>query len=40
MTWSLDDCAAIEQMAELTVQYISTAEWTDFKPRINRLAES
>lgn len=39
-TWSLDDCAAIDQMAELTLRYIETAEWGDFKSRINKLAES
>jgi predicted acylesterase/phospholipase RssA len=39
-TWSLDDCAAIEQMAELTMRYIATAEWKNFKKQINALALS
>ena len=37
-TWSLDDCAAIEQMAELTMRYIRTDEWRSFKQQINSLA--
>lgn len=37
-TWSLDDCAAIEQMAALTARYIATAEWNNFKQQINKLA--
>jgi hypothetical protein len=37
-TWSLDDCSAIGQIADLTQQYIMSAEWQNFAQKINALA--
>jgi predicted acylesterase/phospholipase RssA len=36
--WSLDDCAAIPQMTELTQVYLRSAEWQMLKDQINALA--
>jgi uncharacterized protein len=36
--WSLDDCAAIGQMSDLTTAYIGSNAWQDFKKQIDALA--
>jgi uncharacterized protein len=37
-SWSLDDCAAIKDMTELTKAYLGTTEWQNFKSEIEALA--
>ena len=39
-TWSLDDCSSLDEMNELTNEYIETAEWQGKKKAIEALADS
>jgi hypothetical protein len=39
-TWSLDDCSSLDQMNDLTDDYIKTGEWQTKKAAIDALANS